>query len=49
MNEVRTTLEEVLLASAEGVHVVAVEVADASVRVEARSTMGGAFCPSCGR
>ncbi|MFE6274520.1 ISL3 family transposase [Streptomyces goshikiensis] len=49
MNEVRITLEEVLLASVAGVHVVAVEVAEAGVRVEARSTMGGASCPSCGR
>ncbi|MFF3215497.1 ISL3 family transposase [Streptomyces sp. NPDC002886] len=49
MNGVRPQLDELLFWSVENVSVESVEVADAVVRVEARTKARGATCPDCGR
>ncbi|MET7736623.1 transposase family protein [Streptomyces sp. NPDC005402] len=49
MNEVRPQLDELLFSSVEGVSVESVDVTDAFVQVETRSTAGRASCPGCGR
>lgn len=48
MNEVLSQLDELLFSSVEGVLVESVEVTDTVVRIEARTTAGGAACPGCG-
>ncbi|MFD0078674.1 ISL3 family transposase [Streptomyces sp. NPDC127166] len=48
MNNVRPRLEELLFWSVENMSVESVDVADAVVRVEARSTARRAACPGCG-
>ncbi|WP_424886741.1 transposase family protein [Streptomyces sp. XH2] len=48
VNEVRPQLEELLFSSVESVSVESVEVTDAVVRVEARTTVRQAACPECG-
>ncbi|WP_330241480.1 hypothetical protein [Streptomyces sp. NBC_00525] len=45
MNEVLSQLDELLFSSVEGVLVESVEVSEAVVRVEARTTAGRAACP----
>ncbi|GAA2485729.1 hypothetical protein GCM10010393_15960 [Streptomyces gobitricini] len=47
MNNVRPQLEELLLWSVENMSVESVDVADAVVRVQARSTARRAACPGC--
>jgi hypothetical protein len=48
VNDVLPKLDEVLFSSVEGVLVESVEMTDAVVRVEARTTAGRATCPGCG-
>ncbi|MEV6699287.1 transposase family protein [Streptomyces sp. NPDC051453] len=48
VNEVLPQLEELLFSSVEGVLVESVEVADAVVRVEARTSAVREACPDCG-
>jgi SAM-dependent methyltransferase len=48
VNNVRPQLEELLFESVENMSVESVDVADAVVRVEARSTARRAVCPGCG-
>ncbi|MFF1715519.1 transposase family protein [Streptomyces sp. NPDC058268] len=47
MNDVLPQLDELLFSSVEGVVVASVEVTDATVRVEARTTAERAACPEC--
>ncbi|WP_371094846.1 ISL3 family transposase [Streptomyces sanglieri] len=48
MNEVQPQLDELLFSSVEGVSVESVEMTDAVVQVEARTTAKRAACPGCG-